>query len=157
MPLAPSFSDWDGEPRVIYHDVLDRVQALKRAREVSPFTRDTRIGAAISEDTSFGSRRRSEERSVKFVFDLTTHDSPAPKRPPRITAIDSHGEERQVVYRGNRIEPLRVGSVLVFREAVSGQGLAAYMIGEEKHQVGGWVGGCVALVGKDKIRAAYHS
>lgn len=162
---APSSADaspfahaWNGEPRVIYHDVLARVQHLKLSRSKTPYTRDaTRTAppaatSAFSGGSASSKRRRSgrgrhrrgrgdddddddDDDGIRFVdvmFDPRRYDRPHPALPD-VTAIDARGQERSVSQFGNEIEPLEVGSVLVFRDKATV--LAAYVVGEEVHQV----------------------
>ncbi|MEP5174766.1 MAG: hypothetical protein ABJQ52_03575, partial [Marinobacter alexandrii] len=169
---------------MIYHDVLDRVQELKHARQLadsaahggrpppaplgpiaaalgtlappamvealatseagrkkhdsnaSPTENSSSSGQAGGSDGGGGggSGGGGGKRSVRVLFDSVAYDSPTfPK--PVVTAVDARGKERRVSYRGRQLEPLDVGSVVVFEDKFGGGSLAAYYVGEEEHQV----------------------
>lgn len=154
---------WIGQPRVIYHQVRERVESLKRARRdshVAPAEaargddgaahasdggerRGARFGEARDPRRSFSwrsNRRNERKRLVNVVFDAPGKGSrEMGTEVPRVevTVVDPQGAERRAVTFGGAVEPVDVGSVLVVRSMDgSGSPLAAYLVGDEKYQVG---------------------
>lgn len=125
---------WDGEPRVIYHDILDRIESLKNSR-------------ADDESTNNGSgsgKFRSGNNNKRFVSVML--DRPGPysetrNHRPELSVIDAEGKENRKWYHSSRaLGPLDVGSVIVLRDGdlrdkKFGTPVAAYFVGEEENQV----------------------
>lgn len=140
---------------MIYNNVLNRVEHLKRSRNIEPYSRFKRRGsgdaggtegstsaddsaAPFSERKNESSRQKWERqeddrRFVEVVLDREEY--PVSRSPlPIIMVVDSWGRERRMPFRRQELEPLEVGSVVVIKEARSGAGLAAYLVGEEETQ-----------------------
>lgn len=140
---------------MIYSNVLNRVEHLKRSRSIEPFSRFKRRGggdaggtegSTSADDSAAPSSERKNESSrqkwerqeddrrfVEVVLDREEY--PVSRGPlPIITVVDAWGRERRMSFRRQELEPLEVGSVVVMKEARSGAGLAAYLVGEEETQ-----------------------
>ncbi|CAM9938936.1 unnamed protein product, partial [Ectocarpus fasciculatus] len=151
--------DWEGEPRVIYHDVRARVTLLQARRAAAHHAgrkRESEKGLASNGDgdkdaasggggggggggsgggSGGGNAKSSGTRFVSLMFDPPGRYNEARHRPPEVFVIDAIGRERRRPYYGLDIGPLDVGSVIVLRDAPRGEHLAAYLVGEEEHQV----------------------
>ncbi|CAM9894638.1 unnamed protein product, partial [Ectocarpus sp. 12 AP-2014] len=77
----------------------------------------------------------SGKRFVSLMFDPPGRYNETRHRLPEAFVIDANGKERRMPYYGLDIGPLDVGSVIVLRGAPRGEHLAAYLVGEEEHQV----------------------
>lgn len=133
---------WTGEPRVVYNDVLDKVNSLKASRGEA-----ARLAAFVArKGRKHDNGRRDDDASgsaavgkrlVSFMFDLP----PGPYhktrlRLPEIWVVDAEGRETRKNYHGPDLGPLDVGSVIVLRDRANGGApVAAYVVGEEEYQV----------------------
>lgn len=77
----------------------------------------------------------SGKRFVSLMFDPPGSYNDGRHRLPEAFVIDATGKERRMPYYGLDIGPLDVGSVIVLRGAPRGEHLAAYLVGDEEHQV----------------------
>ncbi|CAN0530583.1 unnamed protein product [Ectocarpus sp. 8 AP-2014] len=142
---------WEGESRVIYQDVGARVSRLQARRAAAYYAgrkresekhvarnsggdKDIGSGGGSGGDGD-GGDRSGGKRFVSLMFDPPGRYNGARHRLPEAFVIDATGKERRVPYYGLDIGPLDVGSVIVLRGAPRGEHLAAYLVGEEEHQV----------------------
>lgn len=131
---------WAGEPRVIYHDVSDRIESLKSSRSNAESTNsDGSDGVGGNSGDGSGGNDSSSKRFVGFMFDLPGPYSETRHRLPQISVIDAEGKEKRKWYHGRDLGPLDVGSVIVLRSRNGGTPIgtpiAAYFVGEEENQV----------------------
>lgn len=155
---------WNGEPRVIYHDVENRLESLKRARRLAhaggvgagPGSAASAMG---KENEEIASRMRDRfgplddeivydtKRFVDVIFDppgdmydYFQGESQVPR--VEVVVVDRRGQERRAVYSDNEMERVEVGSVIVVRDPNGGSEvpIAAYLVGDEKYQVGNMIG-----------------
>lgn len=122
---------WNGEPRVIYHDVLDRIESLKASRAAD----DANNANDNNDGGNSSSINNNNKRFVSFMFDLPGPYSETRHRLPELSVIDAKGKERRRWYHGRDLGPLDVGSVIVLSYKKVATPIAAYFVGEEENQV----------------------
>lgn len=167
---------WNGEPRVIYHDVENRLESLKRARRLAhagavgpgPGSAASAMG---KEDEEIASSMRDRfgplddeivhdaKRFVDVIFDPPGEmygyfqgESQVPR--VEVMVVDRRGQERRAVYNGGEMERVEVGSVIVVRDPKAGSEvpIAAYLVGDENYQVGNMIGRSLLV----PVRRSWH-
>ena len=119
------------------------MEHLKRSRNIIPYSYRPKSGSDGKSRDKRGRQegaREDDRRFVDVMLDLQGYDAPLSPIPD-ISVIDASGRERRASFRHQKLEPVKVGSVVVVREARSGAGVAAYVVGHEIHQARRWGGG----------------